>query len=132
MSEQRWKQLMEEAKIARTGDYVDRGVLWAADTIVTLQTENECLAKSCSAAAEKCDTLQAENAALQKDNDNLREAAQAVVDTIGSWMPRKDEFHYNQFDDDVMKALETELETELSTHESNDDALEHLMNKWGS
>ncbi len=59
--------------------------------------------------------LLAENAALQKDNDNLREAAQSVVDTIGSWMPRKGYFHYNQADDDVMKALETEL----STHESN-------------
>jgi len=39
MSEQHWNQLLEEAKIARTGDYVDSGVKWADEKIATLQAK---------------------------------------------------------------------------------------------
>lgn len=41
MGEEHWKQLVEEAEIAQTGDYVDLGVLWAKARIEALEKQIE-------------------------------------------------------------------------------------------
>lgn len=41
MGEEHWKQLVEEAEVAQTGDYIDLGVLWAKARIAHLEARLE-------------------------------------------------------------------------------------------
>jgi len=78
MSESAFNRLLEEAQVAKTGDYIDKGIIWAAERIFLLEKEKMSLAQHDCAQVLANDRLLLRIAELEAERRLLRGANQAA------------------------------------------------------